>query len=1023
MGDDDNDDKNLVILMVDFATMMVIFLLKEASPLRGRLQAAVERGVRYSGDGGILCIMVVSALVSQALQAWIVEADSSVEEDSTKVVKHVIEALSAVSFATSSAVVMLVSWLALGVLSMNHSGGPGADGNQNSTDFAPAVQSWNAMQVDLDRQYLVTFIDSSAGFAVKDVKLTQDRGPYLKVHGMMYNEKDQLTVCDFLVPKEQRSIRTLAGPDDHPMDDVPPCVDFEMEMPPSNPTWQDHLGDMLEIIAQVMMILGEAADDIASRATPWQKCRETQLQRSRELATGATAPQVDPCVHDASSRQTQVMSMRGGVLGSSRRSDVRLSQIHNFAMGSGASLAAGDGEIKKIAKCKEAPKSDQFCVAKSNICTLLFGNTLLIYDTTAKSQSALSVMKNSCCLCVSDDKVYILGPRGLQVLDPATKKLQILHEGNLISSEHFHSYLNMIPIKRCLYLLYRLIDEDHWKLLRYKVDLGQIKEVNTPFQENSDMLWNILPHGNCMCAAAGTLFAFTRDAVYRLDDGNSMVEFAKLPAQVQASRAFTSTCVVNGVIYAAPAQATEMLSLDISNGKTELISVGDGVHSSGRHANFSSICTADGKLYLAPAYATRMVVYDIKKRTIREVDVSSAGIGAGKPKFRAICPAGGKIYLAPDHAEKMFVYDPTINAGMGVELPESCSGTKYGDMCALGGKVYLAPHGTCSVLECTDHHAFSKTSSAKAILAEYEAEKAKFEQLWAERIRPAKEALKKESERAGISLNFVIDGFPKLSKVKAFPADDPRTPKTFRNLKPSLFAEGSGYGFDLICPRDRQKGCSLVDAMYERDEANRGMATHFVSWCWGYTVEQVCSSLQSWHAGAGEPKEKSPTYLWMCFFCNNQYRIKKGQTKPEELKEAFESNLTSIGKMLIILDSCVTPQYTERMWCVFETFVSVQQKIQPEVILPESATQSLAEDMQKESNTMEVMQRMKDHLNAIKVENATAREPADAVAIKKIIEDSIGYEVVNTTVRKRLLPHMSKAITKYFEAFMEADGL
>ena len=34
--------------------------------------------------------------------------------------------------------------------------------------------------------------------------------------------------------------------------------------------------------------------------------------------------------------------------------------------------------------------------------------------------------------------------------------------------------------------------------------------------------------------------------------------------------------------------------------------------------------------------------------------------------------------------------------------------------------------------------------------------------------------------------------------------------------------------------------------------------------------------------------------------------------------------------------------------------MSVQQKIQPEVILPESATQSLAEDMQKESNTMEV---------------------------------------------------------------------
>ncbi|CAE7801548.1 wxcX, partial [Symbiodinium sp. CCMP2456] len=59
----------------------------------------------------------------------------------------------------------------------------------------------------------------------------------LNLTTMMYNEKDQLTVCDFLVPKEQR---------------------------------------------------------------------ERQLQRSRELAAGAAAPQVDPCVHDASSRQTQV---------------------------------------------------------------------------------------------------------------------------------------------------------------------------------------------------------------------------------------------------------------------------------------------------------------------------------------------------------------------------------------------------------------------------------------------------------------------------------------------------------------------------------------------------------------------------------------------------------------------------------------------------------------------------------------------------------------------------------------------
>eukprot|EP00439_Symbiodinium_sp_Y106_P041673 s267_g5.t1 len=272
------------------------------------------------------CIMVVFAMVSQILQAWIVESDSSVEEASAKVVKHVIEALSVVSFATSSAVVILAAYLQSHLLlGLDKSLDCWCCQVVNSMDFAPAVQSWNAMQallkcisrelassflslqilsslgfvyflatsvtwdphilqtvveslaslplvwlfllgmrvcmhgadltekcraipafvnqiptnldVDLDRQYLVTFIaDSSAGFAVKDVKLTQEprsswfvfdpllswfykgfkaRPPekigamflfhrLLNLTTMMYNEKDQLTVCDFLVPREQR---------------------------------------------------------------------------------------------------------------------------------------------------------------------------------------------------------------------------------------------------------------------------------------------------------------------------------------------------------------------------------------------------------------------------------------------------------------------------------------------------------------------------------------------------------------------------------------------------------------------------------------------------------------------------------------------------------------------------------------------------------------------------------------------------------------------------------------------------
>lgn len=47
-----------------------------------------------------------------------------------------------------------------------------------------------------------------------------------------------------------------------------------------------------------------------------------------------------------------------------------------------------------------------------------------------------------------------------------------------------------------------------------------------------------------------------------------------------------------------------------------------------------------------------------------------------------------------------------------------------------------------------------------------------------------------------------------------------------------------------------------------------GKVTHFVSWCWGYTLQDFASAVHSWLQRSKLNAED--VFLWVCFFCNNQ---------------------------------------------------------------------------------------------------------------------------------------------------------
>ena len=113
----------------------------------------------------------------------------------------------------------------------------------------------------------------------------------------------------------------------------------------------------------------------------------------------------------------------------------------------------------------------------------------------------------------------------------------------------------------------------------------------------------------------------------------------------------------------------------------------------------------------------------------------------------------------------------------------------------------------------------------------------------------------------GVSAEWILGTFPELARSSTGKANP-----NFHEICPAVAMGPQGLGFGKTCPRDGGLGCSILDAL---DDSYRGRATHFVSWCWDYTLEDFVSAIQSWIQK--EASSPSDVCLWVCFFCNNQF--------------------------------------------------------------------------------------------------------------------------------------------------------
>jgi len=219
---------------------------------------------------------------------------------------------------------------------------------------------------------------------------------------------------------------------------------------------------------------------------------------------------------------------------------------------------------------------------------------------------------------------------------------------------------------------------------------------------------------------------------------------------------------------------------------------------------------------------------------------------------------------------------------------------------------------------------------------------------------------------------------------------------TFIDMKNPFFLDETHVpiGQERVCPRDLQPGCAFVDTLQPE---HRRKATHFQSWVWQYSLSTVCDCLRRWAASNGLKHDE--VFLFICFFCNNQWRIlyEKSSQGSDNLEVVFESRLKKIGKVVALMDSWNDSVYIKRIWTIYEQYVAAQLGIEMQFSLPTSPAATLLEELERGKDGIQFVIQA---VSMVDAERAKATMPEDERKVKGMIRQSEGgFHAVNTKVR------------------------
>lgn len=182
-------------------------------------------------------------------------------------------------------------------------------------------------------------------------------------------------------------------------------------------------------------------------------------------------------------------------------------------------------------------------------------------------------------------------------------------------------------------------------------------------------------------------------------------------------------------------------------------------------------------------------------------------------------------------------------------------------------------------------------------------------------------------------------------------------------------------------------------------EGKAETSNYFLSWSWGYECKMFVKTLTAWMKREG--LDPSQVWIWICFFCNNQFRVLLDNSNADDLDRVFEDQLLGIkargGHMLLMLDNWKRPLYLTRAWCFYEHLTALKKEVNISMLLPPSIQQKFQDELKFQGPA-----KIKKELLQVHSENATASHKSDEISLRSKIEASGGFAQCNADVKKFL---------------------
>jgi len=199
-------------------------------------------------------------------------------------------------------------------------------------------------------------------------------------------------------------------------------------------------------------------------------------------------------------------------------------------------------------------------------------------------------------------------------------------------------------------------------------------------------------------------------------------------------------------------------------------------------------------------------------------------------------------------------------------------------------------------------------------------------------------------------------------------------------------------------------------------EGQAGRANIYLSWVWSYKVRMFVDALRAWEEEESEVDQHS-TFVWVCFFCNNQNRLLSGaDVDTSDLEKVFEHRLLQTGHVVALIDACYDPLYLTRIWTIFEQYTAARLKMSVTMVMP-PAERTIFNERLASGQLDDVIQ----HLTDIQVQHAKASVPKDEDMVKALIKSTVGFESVNAAVRYGMLQWCEAASSRYMRTRMGVD--